>query len=36
MKLSIRESYEVLNFTDFEIVIPNLLIAVSPLVHQNQ
>lgn len=36
MKLSIRESYEVFNFTDFEIIIPNLLVAVSPLVHQNQ
>lgn len=36
MKLSIRENYEVFNVTDFEIIIPNLLVAVSPLVHQNQ
>ena len=36
MKLSIRESYEVFNFTDFEIIIPNLLVAVSPMQYQNQ
>lgn len=36
MKLSIKESYEVFNFTDFEIIIPNLLVAVSPMQYQNQ